>query len=613
MGAEYDFLRQVPLFADLPDDDLDRLCAITETVRLPAGDELFAEGSTGDAAYIISEGQVEIVKSSGPREVLLAVRQRGDVIGEMSLVEESPRMATVRARTDAAFVTIKQEQFLELIDRSPSAARSLLHTVIARWRGTESMLRQSEKMAQLGTLTAGLAHELNNPAAAVQRGAEQLRSAYDAAREAELGLAQLGLDDDVHARVVGELGGVHERAMGAIDLDSLERSDREEAIEDWLTEQDVDAPWELASGLVNSGYTVEALADLCAGRAAAEIGVISRWLARAHALHSLLAEVRHGAQRISELVKSLKTYAYLDQAPVQEVDVHEGIESTLVLLRSKLKKGVRVHREFAADMPRIHGYGSELNQVWTNLFDNAIDAMEGEGELTLKTRRDGGFVIVEVIDSGPGIPEDIQAKIFNPFFTTKPPGKGTGLGLDISYNIIVNKHKGAMKVYSRPGRTCFEVRLPIDFTAVEAGAADVPGLDRSDDAELEQILRGSRRIAVVGASDREGVPANTVPAYLKRHGYEIVPVQSRSETVLGETVVPDLKSVQGEVDVVLIFRRPEAVPAIVDDAIGISPKVIWMQEGIVHEKAAAKAREAGLKVVSDTCMMATHKRIIGGG
>jgi predicted CoA-binding protein len=329
-----------------------------------------------------------------------------------------------------------------------------------------------------------------------------------------------------------------------------------------------------------------------------------------YGIYNLLEEVEQGAKQISQIVKALKTYAYLDQAPVQLIDVHEGLDNTLILLRSKLKKGITVKRDYADDLPRIQAYGSELNQVWTNLLDNAVDALEGEGEVRIGTRQQGDWIVVEIEDNGPGIPSEIQGRIFDPFFTTKGPGKGTGLGLDISYNIVVQRHYGDIRFTSRPGRTCFEVWLPVDLGAVESGETAVPGFHRMEDEEKLQILRNSHTIAVVGISTREDRPANYVPAYLKHQGYEIIPVHEGVESVLGERSVPSLLEVERPVDVVLIFKRGEEVPPYVDQAIEIGADVVWMQEGIVNEGAAVKARDAGLQVIMDACMRTDHQHLI---
>jgi predicted CoA-binding protein len=306
----------------------------------------------------------------------------------------------------------------------------------------------------------------------------------------------------------------------------------------------------------------------------------------------------------------LKSYAYLDQAPVQAVDLHEGLDNTLVMLRSKLKAGVNVRRLYGPALPRIQAYGSELNQVWTNLIDNAIDAMQGSGEITIRTHQDGPWVVVEIEDSGPGIPESIQPKIFDPFFTTKPPGKGTGLGLNISYNVIVHKHKGQINLSSRPGKTIFQVRLPINFAESDHNATPVPLVGKPDDEKLRQILLTTKTIAVVGISSREEQPAFTVPAYLQKAGYRIVPVNPRLEAALGEKAFASLPAIQEPVDTVLVFRRSEFVPAVVEEAIQIGARTIWTQEGIINESAAITAQAAGLVVVMDTCMRASHRRLI---
>jgi signal transduction histidine kinase len=250
-------------------------------------------------------------------------------------------------------------------------------------------------------------------------------------------------------------------------MESLTRSDREYELEVWLDERDVENAWEVAPTLVNLGYDCDALNTLVASFTPSQFYAVIEWLSDTYTIYSLLEEIGQGAGRISEIVKSLKGYTYLDQAPIQMVDIHEGLDSTLVILRSKLKQGITVHREYAADLPHIQARGSELNQVWTNIIDNAIGAMNGEGEITLRTRHDDEWVIVEIEDNGPGIPEEIIPNLFDPFFTTKPPGEGTGLGLNISRNIVVQKHQGQIDVHSRPGKTRFEVRLPIDCSPVE--------------------------------------------------------------------------------------------------------------------------------------------------
>lgn len=463
--SNYDFLRKVPLFQDLPDPDLRQLCRTIQPVRLAAGEVLFAEGSPGDRAFVIKSGQVEILKESDGRQVLLNVCSKGDVIGEMALLESMPRTASVRARSDSELLAIHQEQFEHLLNTSPSATRAMFHTVLGRLRATASMLRHGEKMAQLGTLTAGVAHELDNPAAAVKRGADQMQSAITQFGEAQM---QMGRLDWTPAQQQA-LGALADRARTLAArppaIDSLTRSDREHELETWLNDRGVADAWELAPALVNVDLDAAGLDQVASGFSAGQLLAVVRWLNATYVVFSLLVEIGQGAGRISEIVRALKSYSYLDQAPVQSVDVHEGLDNTLVILRHKLKTGIQLRREYTPDLPKIEAFGSELNQVWTNIVDNAADALGGEGEIVIRTRREGDGVLVEVEDNGPGIPPEIQSRIFDPFFTTKPPGKGTGLGLDISYKIVVHKHRGDMRVESRPGRTVFQVWLPINFAA----------------------------------------------------------------------------------------------------------------------------------------------------
>ena len=464
-GRIFEFLRKVPLFAGLPEADLKHLCEMVEEVTLAPRDKLFAEGDLGDQAYVIMEGQLEILKASGGKDVLLAVREPGEVIGEMALLEEAPRMASTRARTDMVLLPIRKEQLDHMLDNSPSAGRAMLGTIVGWLRNTESLLRQSERMAQLGTLTAGVAHELNNPAAAVQRGASQAQEAMTRLEQSQVDLGRLALTGEAQESLAGLATRVQERAGRPAELDALARSDREYELEGWLEDRGVDSAWELAPTLVDLGFDEADLDSLGESFDGTRLSPVVRWLSARHAVGTVLAEVGQGAGRISEIVKALKTYSYLDQAPVQNVDLHEGLDNTLLILRSKLESAISVKRDYAEDLPRIQAYGSELNQVWTNLIDNAADALDGRGQITIRTRRNGESVVVEIEDNGSGIPLEIQSRIFDSFFTTKPPGKGTGLGLDITYNIVVDKHRGDIKLFSEPGKTTFQVWLPVNFEA----------------------------------------------------------------------------------------------------------------------------------------------------
>jgi len=454
-------LKKIPLFSGLSEEDFQRLCDMSREFQLPAGNMLFEEGQPGAEAYVIEKGEVEIIKSSQDREVLLAVRGPGEVIGEVALLDEAPRMASVRARSDSTLIAIKKGSFDELLHSSPTALNATFRTTLARLRETQSGLQQVEKMAQLGTLTAGVAHELNNPAAAIQRGEQQLHQALADLRKAQVALEDLGLTEEQNALVSNLEKEAIDRSAILPELDALTRSDRAEEIERWLITHNADPAIAQASALVDLDYTAKSLDELTQAFKGEQIALILIWLAGTYSVHGLLSEIGQGARRISAIIKALKSYSYLDQAPIQAVDLKAGIEDTLLILGSKLRGEITVKREYARDLPAVQGYGSELNQVWTNLLDNAIDALNGKGEIRIQTRRDGDWAVVTIEDNGPGIPKEIQSRVFDAFFTTKPPGKGTGLGLNISYNIVVYKHRGDINLFSEPGKTRFEVWLSI--------------------------------------------------------------------------------------------------------------------------------------------------------
>jgi signal transduction histidine kinase len=452
-----DRLRHVGLFADLSDSDLLRICGDLPTVELAAGEVLFEEHEPGDKAYVVTDGTLEIVKTAGGREMLLAVRGSGSVIGEMALLQETPRVATVRARTDAALIAIPKQTLDALLESSPTATRTMFKAVLERMRENTERLRQNERMAQLGTLTAGVAHELNNPAAAVARASQRLADELDACLSL---LAEPPSGAHALARQRA-LALAAERPRTRFE-DPLRRSDAETAVEEWLDERQVDNAWRLAPQLVGAGVDVELLEQLGDEFEGDVLEDAARFIVASGGIRDLVGEIGEGARRLSDIVRALKGHAFLDQAPVQDVDVVDGIEDTLVLLGHKVRH-VRVQRDYTPDLPRITAYGSELNQVWTNLIDNACDALEeavDDPTLTIRTRPAEDGIVVEIEDNGPGIPEELQARIFDPFFTTKAPGHGTGLGLQISYRIVTLEHRGDLTVESEPGRTVFRVELP---------------------------------------------------------------------------------------------------------------------------------------------------------
>jgi len=370
----------------------------------------------------------------------------------------------IRERKRAEENLRMSEQALRASTEELKKKNEVLQRTLNKLHETQDQLIIQEKMASLGKLSAGMAHELNNPASAAQRSAEQLKAIFRQLQEVHVKLGELKLDQKQLDKVqeLDEL--IRERAKHPVSLDAIIRSDRETKMEEWLEQHGIEKAWDLAPALVELEWEETELLTLTDYFTPSQFSVVADWLGSTHTVHSLLSEINLGTNRISGIVKALKTYTYMDQAPVQNVDIHEGLDNTLIILHNKLKKGITVHRDYAEDLPTIQANGGELNQVWTNIIDNAIDAMKGKGTLLLRTRKENLWVVVEIEDNGPGIPEVIQDKIFDPFFTTKSPGDGTGLGLNISRNLIVKKLHGEISVSSEEGKTCFIVRLPRNYS-----------------------------------------------------------------------------------------------------------------------------------------------------
>jgi signal transduction histidine kinase len=326
----------------------------------------------------------------------------------------------------------------------------------------EVTLRQSEKLATLGKLSAGMAHELNNPASATQRDALQLQENTLNLQNIQYKLGEMRLSESQLNSIEALNKQVYEKTKVHNHLKPLMRNDLESEMEDWLAEKGFTNSWECASVLVNIGLTKKELSEFSDNFSEQQFPDVIASISCIYIIHNLIEEINQGAGRIIEIVKALKSYSYLDQAPVNSIDVHEGLNNTLVMFSSRLKEGITVETEYSEDIPLIQAYGSELNQVWTNIIDNALEAMNGSGKIIIRTYKQDDWIVIEIKDTGPGIPEDIQSKIFDPFFTTKPPGSGTGLGLNVSHNIIVQKHKGKISVKSEPGDTNFQVKLPVN-------------------------------------------------------------------------------------------------------------------------------------------------------
>ncbi|MGE5461828.1 MAG: ATP-binding protein [Syntrophothermus sp.] len=453
-------LRKSPLFEGLSDEELQRLMDMAEPVSLKAGDVLMRQGEAGDAAYVVIQGEFEVQKKAGQSLIKIDVRNPGDVVGEMALLSRASRNATVIAKTDGVALRIPPEAFESLLASSSTAVMAVLRWVIARLSQNESLLHQQEKMAALGTLSAGLAHELNNPAAAAQRNAAELGRTLVKLQGLNHQIEMLALRENQAEWLDAFMQESSRRFSNPLKLEALDKIDRVDHLQEWLESNHTEAAWDLAPAMVSFGWNVEELEELrVRGSALFELSI--QWLGIACLTVARVAEIQQAAERISQIVQAMKSYTYLDQAPLLEVDVHEGLESTLVIMQHKLKRGITIRREYASNLPRIEAYASALNQVWTNIIDNAIDAMNGKGEITIRTYPTNGHVVVEIVDNGPGIPENIRSRIFEPFYTTKPPGQGTGLGLHISHDIVVNRHHGQLVVESRPGETKFIVRLPV--------------------------------------------------------------------------------------------------------------------------------------------------------
>lgn len=337
-------------------------------------------------------------------------------------------------------------------------------------RRTSTIQSERERLLALGSLSAGLTHELNNPAAAAQRATESLRSRVAGMRH-KLGLLACGkLDGPTVAQLVELQEEAVNRAETAPELSALEASDAEDALGDWLDDRGVGGAWDLAPVLVAGGLDAEWLDKVERTVPEGSVEAAVRWIAYAVETETLMGEITDATTRIGNLVGAARQYSQLDRAPFQEVDLRDLLKSTMVMMSRKFE-GIRVVKELDPDLPRIPAYAAELNQVWTNIIDNAVGAMhahgDGTGTLTIRTRRDGAHAIVEIADTGPGIPDDVRPRIFEPFFTTKDVGEGTGLGLDISWRIVVKKHRGDIRVHTGPGGTTFEVCLPLDGPARE--------------------------------------------------------------------------------------------------------------------------------------------------
>jgi signal transduction histidine kinase len=454
-----DELAAFPLFADDDRAALQWLADHFEVRCYEAGDVLVQEGTPAKEFFVVLEGEVQF-RMVGDPYASVFVR----VAGQPSGVLPFSRMKVVRGRATAVrptrIVAMPATELRELVYRAPNLAQKLVGEMTDRTRETTRMVERTEKMLALGKLSAGLAHELNNPASAVVRSAAMLRETLMRRRRDAVLMRGEPIPPEAQT-IIAVLGESINECASTNHSDALERADLASDLADWLEQQG--APSELAGDLVEAGITAEQLAPLTKLISKETFSRGLRILVCDYQILCLTHEIEEASRRISSLIQAVKSYSYMDQTPLSEVDVEEGIDVTLRMFQHQLKHGIRVERQFDGHLPKIPANGSELNQIWTNLIDNAIGAMaavtNGEKVLEVRTAIEPEFVLVEITDNGAGVPPEIQGRIFDPFFTTKPVGEGTGLGLDIVQR-IVRTHQGLIRLESRPGRTVFQVRLP---------------------------------------------------------------------------------------------------------------------------------------------------------
>ena len=453
-----DDLRKIEVFADLPEEHLAWLVEKFEDVRFQPGEIFARQGDPVDYLNVIIEGEIRIERDSDP-DTPIFTASAGQVTGVLPYSRLTHYPGTGRAVLPTRMLRLHKDWFPEMLQRIPPLGQRLVALMADRIRETTRMETQRDKLMALGKLSAGLAHELNNPAAAAQRATASLREALETVRDASIRLSRHVLSQEQREMITR-----FEREAGqytpAIPADPLAQNDREERITTWLEGRHMQDAWKIAPALADTGVEIPKLESL-----AAQVGkeVICDALIRIASILTisrLIREIEISTKRISDLVRAIKEYSYMDQAAMQNVDLHQGLENTLTILHHRLKGGIQVVREYDEHLPKICAFGGELNQIWTNLISNSIEAMQGKGELRVRTARELDRVLVEIGDNGPGIPPAVLPHIFEPFFTTKGVGEGTGLGLDTVCRIIRNHH-GEIRVSSHPGDTRFQVYLPI--------------------------------------------------------------------------------------------------------------------------------------------------------
>jgi signal transduction histidine kinase len=455
-----DVLRTLSLFDGVTDEQLAELAAAGEEVRFEPGDVLFAEGEHADDWWVLVEGAVDLVRRVGREDVVVrTMNVPGTWAGGFrAWDEQGVYLASGRGAAEGRFLRVPAAALKELSRAWFPLGAHLIEGVYGTARSIESTVRQRESLVALGTLAAGLAHELNNPAAAATRAVDTLEDATGYL----LGSLRQLADKDITAQQFAALDALRRELPGQTARGALAVADAEEAVASWLEDHGVDDAWQMAPALVAGGADPAwcEKVETALGAEALRPGV--SWVASAVSVGLFLAELKESTQRISSLVAAVKSYSQMDRGSRQRIDVTEGIDSSVMILGHRLGTGVIVERDFAADVPMIDAYAGELNQVWANLIENAVDAMDGSGTLLIATRRDGDSVVVEFTDTGPGMTPEVASRVFEAFYTTKDVGKGTGLGLDIARRIVEERHGGSITVDTGPGGTTMQIRLPVD-------------------------------------------------------------------------------------------------------------------------------------------------------
>ena len=458
--SDLDILRSVPIFADVAEDRLRQTLNEGEIQEVKAGTEVIRQGQDITRFYVILSGSAEVLRHMDGQAIPTGHHEAPSFMGEIQLLTEEPVQVAVVATADCRILTLPDDRFRALLADSRSFARCIYRSMGDRLSGFQRMLVNREKMASLGTLSAGLADELTAPASAIERAASVLGQNIGSMHADTMTLASSGLTEEC-LEIIRTLSEAR-RPDGLVGAGNpMFEGEREEAFEDWLDGHGVPEPWSLAPALSHSGVDLTQLDALSERLSPEGLAAALRWVMHCRDCRSLVDQARTASQRISDLVRAVKSYSHVDEAAKQQVDLHDGIEDTLTILQPRFKVGVNVTRDYDRSLPQIDAFGSELNQVWTHLIDNAVDAMDGRGDLRIRTARDGDMAVVEIADSGRGIPDELKSRIFDPFFTTKPAGQGTGLGLDIAHRTVRIRHRGTITFQSGNGQTVFRVRLPL--------------------------------------------------------------------------------------------------------------------------------------------------------